>query len=373
MLIGIDANEANLTQNRVGINQYAFYLLNALHKLKSIHSFEIYLKNSPLSDLPEERSNWHYRVIPFPKFWTQTRLPLDLYFHRPRPNVFLSLTHYTPRFSPIPTIISVMDLGFLSAREQFTPKDYGQLKSWTSYSVRKATKIIAISEYTKKDIVNAYNRNPENVIVTPLAYDKNIFKSVKDTELANTVLAKYKVQKPFILFLGSLKPNKNIEGLIAAFSELVHDPEYSKLQLVIVGKKAWLYESIFWKVKELDLESKVVFTDFIPEREVPIFMSSSIAFVLPSLHEGFGIPVLEAMACGTPVVISDVSSLPEVGGDAAIYVNPASRDSLIKGIKTALSQREKFVKAGLARVKLFSWNQTAKKTLSVIESIFSNH
>src|SRR3989344_8589163 len=174
MLIGIDANEANLTPNRVGINEYALHLLHALYNLKTSHSFVIYLKTPPRSDLPPERSNWHYRVIPFPRLWTQTRLPWDLYTHSPRPDVFFSMTHYAPRWSPVPTVVAIMDLGFLKSPEQFTAKDFNQLKSWTQYSVKQASKIITISEHTKQDIIKYYGH--KDVTVTYPGYDQKLFK-----------------------------------------------------------------------------------------------------------------------------------------------------------------------------------------------------
>ena len=134
MIIGIDANEANLTAQRVGINQYAFELLKALYLLKTKHSFVVYLKSAVLPDLPKTKMGWQYRIIPFPKLWTQTRLPWDLFTHKPRPDVFFSMTHYAPRIAPMPTVVAVMDLGFLQTPEQFTAKDYNPFKSLTHYS-----------------------------------------------------------------------------------------------------------------------------------------------------------------------------------------------------------------------------------------------
>lgn len=359
MLIGIDANEANLTSNRVGINQYAFELLHALYNLETPHIFVIYLKSKPMSDLPAERKNWHYRVIPFPKLWTQTRLPVDLFTHAPSPTVFFSMTHYAPRWSPVPTVVAIMDLGFLSSPEQFTPKDFNQLKSWTHYSVKNAKKIIAISKFTKEAIQKEYKRSPEDITVTHLSYNTALFKPTKGP----VVLEKYGITEPYILFLSSLKPSKNIERLVEAFSKL-KDTSY---KLVIAGKKAWLFDQIFAKVKALGLEDRVIFTGFVDENEKPILMTHASAFVLPSLYEGFGIPVLEAMACGTPVVISRIASLPEVAGPAGIYVDPLDVESIASGLHTALGPKSsEFVKKGLKRVQSFSWETCAKQTLDVI-------
>ena len=370
MLIGIDANEANLTANRVGINEYAFNLLHALYKLKTSHEFVIYLKTKKLDDLPPERKDWHYRVIPWPALWTQTRLPYDLYTHLPRPDVFLSLTHYAPRFCPMPSVVSIMDLGFLSTPEQFTKKDFNQLKSWTGYSIRQATRVLAISEYTKKDIIRYYHQDPAKIVVTPLAYNQKLFKPTSDQK----VLAKYGIKKPYILFLSSLKPSKNVDGLVRAFAKLSLQDLPVGTQLVIAGKKAWLYEDLFRLTEGLNLQGKVIFTGFVDDAEKPVLMSSCSAFVLPSFFEGFGIPVLEAMACGVPVVISNVASLPEVAGEAGIYVDPTSVDSIANGIKTAFSAKaSEFVKQGLKRVKSFSWAKTARATLTCLETVIINH
>jgi glycosyltransferase involved in cell wall biosynthesis len=365
MIIGIDANEANLTSNRVGVNQYAFALLHALYKLKTDHKFIIYLKTPPLDDLPKEKPGFTYRVIPFPKLWTQTRLPWDLYTHSPRPDVFFSMTHYAPRFSPIPTVVAIMDLGFLSTPEQFTAKDYNQLKSWTGYSIRNANRVIAISEFTKSEINRIYNKPLNHITVTPLAYDKNVFKPTHDKQ----VLKKYDIEENYLLFLGNLKPSKNVERLIKAFAKLSLKDLPVRTQLVIAGKKGWLYEGIYKLVQELKLESRVVFTGFVEDADVPILMTQAKVFVMPSLYEGFGIPVLEAMACGTPVVASSVTSLPEVAGDAGIYVNPAEIGSIMDGIREALGpEGSRKAKLGLARVKLFNWDKTALHTIKCLET-----
>lgn len=362
MLIGIDANEANLTNIRVGINQYAFGLLRSIYNHPTSHRFVIYLKSPPLPDLPKTRSNWTYRVIPFPKLWTQTRLPFDLYTHSPRPDVFFSLTHYAPRWSPIPSVVAIMDLGFLSSPEQFTPKDLHQLTSWTGYSIRQAAKILTISEFTKQTIIDHFHYPAGNISIAYPGVDLAVFKPTSNQK----VLQKYQISTPYFLYLGSLKPNKNIQRLIQAFKELKN----SKYSLVIAGKKAWLYDQIFKLVSDLNLGSRVIFTGFVEDDEVPILMSMASAFALPSLYEGFGIPVIEAMACNTPAVISKIASLPEVAGPAGIYVDPYSVDSIKIGLVTAIGpQRSKFVSAGLVRVKSFSWANSAQQTINLLESI----
>lgn len=370
MLIGIDGNEANV-QNRVGVNQFAHGLLWGLWRQKTNHQFLIYLSTPPLSSLPEEKENWHYRLIVPPKFWTQWRLPLDLFTHNPKPDVFFSPSHYAPRFSPVPTVVSIMDLGFLTTPKQFTKKDFLQLREWTSYSVKNAAHLITISEFTKKDIIKNYHLNPDKISVVYPGYEKDKF-FPRPSHQIQPKLKKYGIQTPYILSLGSLKPSKNIERLVEAYASLQSQPALKDVQLVIAGKKAWLYDQIFAKVKGLGLTKKTIFTGFFPEEDIPYLVSGAKVFILPSLFEGFGIPVVEALASDVPVVVSKVASLPEAAGPSAIYINPESVADITAGLKTALTltreRREKMVKDGVQFVKKFNWDSAAKMTLEILIS-----
>jgi glycosyltransferase involved in cell wall biosynthesis len=260
----------------------------------------------------------------------------------------------------MPTVIAVMDLGFLLFPQQFTAKDFHQLKSWTAYSVRQATKIIAISENTKRDIIKFFGKAPADITVTYLAHDQKLFRPTQN----QPVLDKYGIKQPYILSLSSLKPSKNVEGLVKAFSRL----PTADYRLVIAGKKAWKYETIFSLVQELKLQDRVIFTDYVPAADSPVLMSMAEAFVLPSFYEGFALPALEAMACGTPVVVSKVANLPEVVGQAVVYIDPHHIDSICTGIQTALAHRSRLIKLGLTQAKQFSWAATAKQTMSVLKS-----
>ncbi len=374
LLIGVDGNEANV-EYRVGSNQYAFELLHALHDLPQAkkHEWVVYLRDKPLADMPPQRKGWVYKVFGPKRLWTQIALPISL-FGGKRPDIFFTPGHYRPRWSPIPTVISVMDLGYLVFPDQFTKRDLMQLKRWTGNSIKKANHILSISESTKRDIMKYYDVPSDRVTVTHLGYDSKNFKFQISNFKLNNVRRKYKIKNDYILFLSTLKPSKNIEELVEAFASLANDSEfkrmYANLQLVISGKKGWMFDSIFEKVKEIGLEKKVIFTDFVADDDVPALMAGAKIFVLPSFWEGFGIPVVEAMAVGTPVVVSNVASLPEIVGDAGVLVNPNKSDDIARGIKEALENHDLLSKRGLAQAKKFSWENCAKQTLHTLEMIY---
>lgn len=370
-LIGIDGNEANV-EHRVGVNQFAYGLLGGLWATKTADQFVVYLSTPPVTDLPKEKTNWHYRVIGPSKFWTQWRLPLDLFSHFPRPDVFFSPSHYAPRFSPVPTVVSIMDLGFLDSREQFTLRDYLQLKDWTAYSVMGAQRVIAISEATKKEIINKYRVPEVKIAVVYPGYESKRFFVRRGEQIAR-VLAKYSIRQPYLLFLGSLKPSKNVVRLVGAFGKCVKRGLVpGNVKLVVSGKKAWLYEEIFEEVKTLGLGKRVIFTGFFPEKDLPYLMAGSQAFLMPSLFEGFGIPAVEAMASGVPVVVSKVASLPEVVGKAGVYVNPYSVDDIAKALVQVTNlggtKRTVIVNEELKQAKKFSWFKAAAQTVNILEN-----
>lgn len=361
--IGIDANEANLIQNRVGSNQFAYGLLKAIERNDRTNKYLIYLSTKRLLDMPLDRDLWKYRFIPPPRLWTQWRLPLDLYFNRSRPSVFFSLSHYVPRFSPVPRVVVVTDLGYLKYPEQLQKKDLLQLTLWTAYSIKVADHIVAISEFTKKDIINNYQISENKISVIYPGFDEDIFKPKLNNKIGKKVLQKYNIKNKYILFLGALKPSKNLERLVESFALLKN----RKLNLVIAGKKGWLYQSIFEKVDKLKLQDRVIFTDFILDNEIPYLMSNSEVFVYPSLYEGFGMPVVEAMACGVPVVVSNRGSLPEVVDNAGIIVNPENVGEIVVGINKALRDKSMYVKRGLERARHFNWDESAKKIIKILE------
>ncbi|MDP3998022.1 MAG: glycosyltransferase family 1 protein [bacterium] len=390
MIIGIDGNEANV-EKKVGVSSYAYELLWQFYQIRNPKSeirnpkqitnpkFQIYIKEPPRNDLPKEADGWRYRVVKPRKMWTQIGLPLDLYLHRLRPDVFFTPTHYAPRFCPIPSVISIMDLSYIHFPQMFKKSDLYQLKNWTAYSVKNAKKVLTISEASKNDIIRHYQIDPERVIVTypgikmesEIPSKARFASGGRDQEPSMENLKKYKIEGDYILFVGTLQPRKNIVRLIEAFSTL--GPKL--YTLVVVGKPGWLYEEIYEAPKKFKVEDRVKFLDYVPDEDLPALYQNALCFVLPSLYEGFGLPVLEAMHYGCPVVTSNVSSLPEAAGDAAIMVDPESTESIKEGIEKVLgdkSLREKLVKKGYEQVKKFSWEKCARETLKVLEEVTAN-
>jgi len=386
MIIGIDGNEANV-EKRVGIGEYAFELLMQFYESQKFPrsgislretniKYQIYLKDRPREDLPKENERWHYRVIGPRKFWTQIGLPFDLYTNKPRPDVFFTPSHYAPRFSPIPTVISIMDLSYIHFPEMFKKSDLYQLKNWTKYSVKNAKKILTISQATKDDIIKVY-RVPENkIVVTYPGIKFEIRNSKSETnskfKMQNSkfLKTKYGIEGDYVLFVGTLQPRKNIARLIEAFSRIKDNT-----QLVVVGKKGWLYEEILEAPKKFGVQDRVKFLDFVPDEDLPLFYQNALCFVLPSLYEGFGLPVLEAMKYGCPVITSNVSSLPEAGGDAALYFNPEDISDIAANLRLMITKpqlRKELIKKGFEQIKKFSWEKTARETLKTLMEVVNN-
>lgn len=372
MLIGIDGNEANV-EKRVGVNEYAFQVLQNLQKLqkrgKNPHRLIVYLKEKPLWDLPKETEGFKYKIIPSRKLWILTKLMPSLFFEKNKPDIFFSPSHYLPPFSPQNKICAIMDLGYLEFPAQFTKKVFWQLKWWSAISIFISKRIICISESTKRDIVRHYPFAKNKISVVYLGFDSDKFNLNISEKDVRRVKNKYSIVDDYVLYLGTLKPSKNVEGLVKAFAQV--SKKFPKVKLVIAGKRGWLYESIYEIVKKSGLTSKVVFTGYLPDEDRPALISGAKVYLQPSFWEGFGIEVVSAMASGTPVVVSNVSSLPEVIGESGILVNPKNVDDISSAIKKVLSMNKveynKVVQEGLKQSKKFSWEKCATEILQIIE------
>lgn len=374
MIIGVDGNEANV-EKKVGVSVYTLKLLNYFSKKANAdNQFIIYLKNPPRSDLPKENNYFRYQVIKGNFFWSQFFLPLNLYLKK-KINLFFSPAHYAPRFSPVPTVVTIHDLSFFYYPQEFLKKDFYQLKNWTRYSVEKANKVIAVSKTTKKDLIKFYHLPEEKIVVIYNGYEKELkipaCKTGRQSSNLKNKIKNFKMNKPYILFVGTIQPRKNILTLIKAFSLLLNEkPQFS---LVLVGKKGWLYQKMFAEIESnyslLLKNQKIVFLDYVDDQLLTLLYQNAFAFVLPSFYEGFGIPLLEAMSFNCPVISSFSSSLPEIGADACLYFDPHSpfdlKEKMLELVNNPELKKE-LIKKGKERIKFFSWEKCGQETLQLL-------
>lgn len=375
MKIGINGYEAVVPRfgynketglpNRVGSSLYCYQLLLNLEKIDKKNTYEIYLPQSPTSDMPKVTENWKYKVIPTRKMWTLTSLSFELLKNRSSLDVFFTPTHYLPLFAPKKSIVSILDVSYILFPNLFKKRDLIQLRKWTNFSAKKSMKILTISQSSKNDIIKEYRVGPNKVEViypginTDLASNKDL--SMEDLEKS------FGIKNKFILFVGTLQPRKNIERLIEAFSKLETD-----VNLVIVGRRGWQYEEILNAPQKYNVKDRVLFLQNVGDEQLPSLYKNAQFFILPSLYEGFGIPVLEAMNYGCPVIVSNVSSLPEVGGDAVLYVDPSSSEDIAKKMQKLLDDgnlRKDLIQKGKKQVEKFSWEKSARETLAVLEEV----
>lgn len=362
MIIGIDGNEANV-QNHVGVSVYTLELLKYFARQASeARQFKIFLKNDPRPALPKKNNYFTYEVVPGNVLWSQFFLPYHLLFHT-KIDIFFAPAHYAPRLLKQPLVLSIHDLSYFAFPGEFLKKDLYKLKNWTAYSIKKADRIIAVSRTTKKDILAHFDLSEEKVSVIYNGFKQNKIKGGQD------VLKIYNLKKKqYLLYVGTLQPRKNIPVLIRAFQKF-HElhPEF---QLVLTGKKGWLFEEIFEEVRISGVEGSVIFTGYETEEHLHALYHYAFCFVMPSLYEGFGIPILEAMAQGCPVISSHASSLPEIGSDAALYFDPNDVADLLERL-TQLYENpglaRTLVQAGNKRIMEFSWEKCGKETLQAIE------
>ncbi len=382
--IAIDGNEANIL-NRVGSNVYAFEIIVQLEKLLSKKDVQVtvLLASKKIDELPEERPGWKYVVFGPEKFWTQWALPIHLYLHQKKYDVLFTPGHYAPRLSPIPYVSSVMDTAYLEYPEQFKKSDTLKLTNWTEYSVQNAKKVIAISKFTKEEVVKHYGKNPDDIII---AYPSAALNRLRfEQHHVNTLFRKHNITQPYFLFVGTIQPRKNIETLIEAFEifyrmdagrslqkkkRTTHNRTNIKPKLVLAGKIGWLSEPIVKRIEESPLKNRIITTGFITEQEKQILYQNATATCLVGLYEGFGIPPLESLYFNTVPIVSNSTSLPEVVGEAGLLANPKNAqeiaDQMWKAENLSTIEKRNFRKLAREQIKKFSWEKSAETILTTI-------
>lgn len=369
--IWIDGKEANVPQ-RLGSGQVAFEVIKNIEKLDKKNDYTILLPTPPMDDMPKERDRFKYKILKPNRLWTRIALPLNLLFSKEKPDVFYTPTHYVPQFSNVKRVVTIFDLSYLHFPQMFTKKDLWQLSSWSKFSIFNSKHIITISKASKQDITKQYKIPSSKITVAYPGFNSQIFKPISDKNKIDQVKQKYGIVGNYIIYTGTIQPRKNLLRLIDAFEKI------ENLKLVIVGKttgqgrNGWMFDDIVKRPKKIGIEDKVIFTGFAPESDLPLLINGATAFVLPSLWEGFGIPVVESMACGTPVIVSNVSSLPEIVGDAGLLINPKSTTQIEQAIRTISTDKKlnlRLSRRGITQSQKFSWTKCTKEIIKVLEKV----
>jgi len=382
MIIGIDASRAN-HQERTGVEEYSFQIIQHLKKITPDNIRVVLYTDKPLqgelANLPE---NWSVKVLDWPprRFWTQIRLSWEMLTNSP--DVLFIPAHVFPIIHPRKTVMTIHDI----AAVKF-PESYSWFERWytlcsSKQAVKKLWKVIVPSEFTKQELISNFQFPISNKIaVISHGYDREKFK-LKTGDYSplappgregnfSTLLNKYKITQPFIISIGRLEEKKNTVKIIKSFENLkiVLKLKIKNLKLVLVGKPGFGYEKVKEAISNSQFKTDIVVPGWVDEEDLPKLLHTAEVFVFPSLYEGFGLPILEAFACGVPVVASKGNSLEEVGGDACEYVDAMNVEEISEAINKLLQNadfRMQNVKNGLERVKEFSWEKCAEETMKIL-------
>lgn len=351
-----------------GIGIYVHNILSALARIDRDNEYVLY-SNEPLRR-PIDAPNFRAKILRFPRFWSYLRLPFE--FMDGRTDLLFVPKEQIPTFWRPPTVVVVYDLMGLIFPDRITLAGKVHYHVAVRYAIPAADAVIAISEATKKSIVERCGVPPERIAVTHLGYDPEVFRPHTDAARAAAVRARHGIGERYFINTSSvIWYRKNLVRLLEAFATLKSEAAGDDLQLVITGKRGEAYEEILARRHALGLERDVVLTGYIPAADMPVLLSGALGLAFPSLDEGFGLPLVEAMACGAPVLSSSVSAIPEVVGDAGILVDPLDTAALAAGLRelaTRPALRAELRARGLARVRLFSWDAAARATLEVFRA-----
>ncbi len=403
MIIGIDASRAN-RQRKTGTEWYSFFLIKNLAIIDKTNKYWLYLNTAPTAELAEvikDNPNFIFKYLNWPlySFWTLGRLSLEMIIRRP--DVLFVPAHTLPLFSPRKTINTIHDIAFV--REQnlyFSEKvktrivgsrrlvsflvkvvTLGKYRSdsvdylyWsTAFALQHAKKIITVSDFTKAEILSLYPKTKKQKIsVVHNGYNNDIFKLIKDPEKTKKILEKYNLKQPFFLYVGRLEKKKNTPALIESLALLREDYPDIKENLVLIGNASFGFDEVKYVIEEFDLNNDVQIPGWVSEADLPYIYNAATAFVFPTKHEGFGIPILESLACGLPTIASDLPVLREVAGDAVYYFDQNDKHSIAEAMaKIVIDQdlRDSLITKGLAQSAKFSWRKCAEETLREIENL----
>ena len=368
----IAINAADLDHPRIdGTRIYIQNLLKNFGLLDKKDSFFIYHKKNfnPQLEFPVFE-NYEIRKCPFPFWWTQTRFAWEIF--RAKPDILFMPMHSLPhlRSPKTKTVVTIHDLAFKFFPDHFPKKDLRRLNFFTDYAVKNADKLIAISNSTKNDILKIYPKiSEEKIKVIYHGYDKELFNENITKDQIKKTNTRYQIPDTrYLIFVGTIQPRKNIETLLEAFSVVRKNESRKDLRLVIAGSPGWLSDEIIKKIKKTP---GAIMTGKFETEDLPCLIAGADAFVLPSLYEGFGLPALEAMACGTPVIAANNSGLAEIVQSAGLLFDARSSGKLAELLLEVLENdklRNDLREKELERAKNFSWQECAEETLEWLTS-----
>jgi glycosyltransferase involved in cell wall biosynthesis len=374
-IIGIEAARPNRPQ-KTGTEWYGFHVIQEMKKIAdpSEDQFILYT-NNPLHSGLEKMPNdaWREKKLkwPLPRFWTQGRLSLEMVIDPP--DILFIPAHAMPVVHPKKSVVTLHDVGFERYPELYPKTDLWYHRWSAKFVINQASTIITVSEFSKQELIDLYNAPAEKIKVTHLGYDAEHYRPIDNREKIQAVLDKYKIKKPYIFNIGRIDKKKNILLLIEAFGRFKKQNPDDPHRLVLVGRYGFGFDRgrLAGLIKKYNLSEWVIETGWVDEADVPYLYNGATCYVFPSCYEGFGIPLLEAMATETPILASRGGSIPEVTGDAALFFETREVHSLVENLTKILSDKKlqsDLVTRGRERVKQFSWEKTARQTLEILKS-----
>ena len=356
-LLGIDAHRATDRQ-KTGTEHYSFQIIQELLKINSLFKIRLY-SDKPIKGFT---GNFDHRVIHFPRLWSQVRLAVEMIVHRP--NLLFVPAHTIPIIHPR-TVVTLHDLGFKYFPELYDPTELWYHNWSMNYAARHANHIIAVSEYTKEDLIKNYRIAPDRITVIYHGWNRMLYHPPDNTEKAKNK----QLYERYLYYLGRLERKKNYLQLLKSFVEL--KKLYPDLKLVVSGKPGVGYEETRKFINQIDpkIRHDIIELGYTPDDQVAKLMREALVFVFPSQFEGFGLPLIEAMASGTPVVATKLTSIPEIAKGAGLLVKSAEPVNLVPAIKKLIDNsklRNDLIQHGLKRANDFSWEKAGKQTMEVL-------
>jgi glycosyltransferase involved in cell wall biosynthesis len=370
--IAIDGD--TLGRRRTGDESYLASLMRGLGRIDPDNHYSIFVRDPQrVSQMFENHANWQFHQVKPASIWIRHPITFPLALRRHKPHVLHS-QYFIPPLCPCPVVLTVHDISYAVRPELFTLRDRVLLSSLVPPAMRQAKIVITDTEYTKRDMVDHYQLPPEKIAVIPLAADPRYHE--RDREACRAELAqRHGTGSGFILYVGTFQPRKNLATLVKAYAQFRKRTGLAQ-KLLVVGRPKYRYASDFDVIAQSGYADDVILAGFQPDDQLPLYYNAADVFVFPTRYEGFGLPLVEAMSCGTPVISSNASCLPEVAGDGALLVDPedvegfaAQLEVVLGNPQTAAQLRER----GLRRAKDFSWDQTAKATLRFYQQVVSEN